>query len=215
MTATSPDVAVVRAATAYERVDATGLSGALDAIPPETRNFPFLEAFNIAQQSLMGKAKIDAEKILDMSDDEAPWADLVSMDLALDGGDVSTATKIADKWKGSENRPLRALRLSRLARWQNRLDDADRFSDTAMIGTITPRSLFERVMVLVARDKAGVANQLLARYPLVLGSLAGWLGGYVSASSGKIEDAKGKTSSLEPPPASAPLPARESPTRAR
>ncbi len=207
--ATSPDVAVVRAATAYERVDVTGLTGALDAIPPETRNFPFLEAFNVAQLSLMGRAKVDADKILDMSDDEAPWADLVSMDLALDGGDVSTATKIADKWKGSENRPLRALRLSRLARWQNRLDDADRLSDTAMIGTITPRTLFERVMVLVARDKAGAANQLLARYPLVLGSLAGWLGGYVSASSGKIEDAKGKTASLEPPPVTAPLPARE------
>jgi predicted Zn-dependent protease len=215
--ATSPDVAVVRAATAYERVDATGLNGALEAIPQEARGFPFLEGLNVAQTSLIfsansplvGKTKLDAEKLLDMSDDEAPWADLVAMDLALDGGDVATASKIADKWKGTEGRPLRALRLSRLARWQNRLDDADRLSDTALIGTITPRSLFERVLVLVARDKPGMASQLLARYPLVLGSLAGWLSGYVSASSGKIEDARGKTSSLEPPPVSAPITARE------
>ena len=210
--ATSPDVAVVRAATAYERVDVTGLGNALDAIPPETRAFPFLEALNIAQNALQGRARsageLDAEKLLDMSDDEAPWADLVSMDLALDGGDVATAAKIADKWKGSEARPLRALRLSRLARWQNKLDDADRYSDTALIGTVTTRSLLERVQVLVARDKPQVASQLLARYPLVLGSLAGWLGGYVSASAGKLEDAHGKTSSLEPPPASAPLTAR-------
>jgi len=207
--ATSPDVAVVRAATAYERVDATVLASALDAIPPDARNFPFLNALNVAQQSITGRAKLDADKILDMSDDEAPWSDLVAMDLALDGGDVATASKIADKWKGSEGRPLRALRLSRLARWQNKLDDADRFSDTAMIGTVTPRTLFERVMVLVARDKPGAATQLLARYPLVLGSLAGWLGAYASASAGKVEDAKGKTASLDPPPPTAPLVARE------
>ncbi len=206
--ATSPDVAVVRAATAYERIDVNGLGSALEAIPPETRAFPLLEALNLAQSAMLGHAKLDSEKLLDMADDEAPWADLVSMDVALDSGDVATATKIADKWKGSENRPLRALRLSRLARWQNKLDDADRLSDTALIGTVTPRSLLERVLVLVAREKPAMASQLLARYPLVLGSLAGWLGGYVSASSGKMEDARGKTSSLEPPPASAPYTAR-------
>ncbi len=207
--ATSPDVAVVRAATAYERVDPTALGGALDAIPAEARSFPFLEAFNLAQTSLVGKAKLDPEKVLDLADDEAPWADLVAMDLALDGGDLDTAAKIAEQWKGTENRPLRALRLSRLARWQNRLDDADALSEAAMIGTITPRTLFERSMVLVARGKANVAHQLLSRYPLVLGALSGWLAGYVSASSGKVEDARAKTSGLEPPPEAAPLVARE------
>jgi len=206
--ASSPDVAVVRAATAYERVDATGLAGALDAIPVEARAFPFLEAFNTGELALAGRAKLGPDRILDLSDDEAPWADLVAMDLALDGGDVTTASKIADKWKGTENRPLRALRLSRLARWQNRLDDADQLSDTALIGTITTRTLLERVLVLVARDKASAANPLLARYPLVLGTLAGWLGAYVSASMGKADDARGKTASLEPPPDAAPVPAR-------
>jgi len=213
--ATSPDVAVVRAATAYERVDSTMLGGALDAIPAETRNFPFMEALNIAPQVLAGtgvlagKTALAPDKLLDMSDDEAPWADLVAMDIALEGGDVSTAAKIADKWKGSEARPLRALRLSRLARYQGKLDDADQFSQSALIGTVTTRSLMERVQVLVARNQAGEASRLLGRYPLVLGSLAGWLGAYVSASAGKAEDARGKTSSLEPPPPAAPLVARE------
>ncbi len=206
--ATSPDVAVVRAATAYERVDATALAGALDAVPAEARSFPFLEPLNTAQQAIAIRTQLTSDKLLDMADDEAPWADLVSMDIALDTGDVGTATKMADKWKGSENRPLRALRLSRLARWQNHLDDADHLSETAMIGTITTRTLLERVLVLVARDKAGAANQLLARYPLVLGTLAGWLGGYASASAGKAEDARGKTASLEPPPQASPIPAR-------
>ena len=213
--ATSPDVAVVRAATAYERVDGTMLGGALDAIPAETRGFPFMEALNLApqvlagSQVLAGKTAIPPDRLLDMSDDEAPWADLVAMDIALEGGDVSTAAKIADKWKGSEGRPLRALRLSRLARYQGKLDDADQLSQTALVGTITTRSLMERVQVLVAREKAGQATQLLGRYPLVLGSLAGWLGAYASASGGKAEDARGKTSSLEPPPQAAPLVARE------
>ena len=207
--ATSPDVAVVRAATAYERVDPTGLGGALDAIPAEARQFPFIAALEVAQGALVGNAKLDAAKILDLSDDEAPWADLVAMDLALDGGDLETAGKIAEQWKGTENRPLRALRLSRLARWQNRLDDADALSEAAMIGSITTRTLFERSLVLVARNKSHDAHQLLSRYPLVLGSLAGWLSAYVSASSGKVEDARAKTASLEPPPGAAPLVARE------
>lgn len=213
--ATSPDVAVVRAATAYERVDTTMLGGALDAIPAETRNFPFMEALSIAPQVLAGsgvlsgKTAMTPDKLLDMSDDEAPWADIVSMDIALEGGDVATASKIADKWKGSEARPLRALRLSRLARYQGKLDDADQFSQTALIGTVTTRSLLERVQVLVARNQAAEANRLLGRYPLVLGSLAGWLGAYATASAGKGEDARGKTSSLEPPPQAAPLVARE------
>ncbi len=64
------------------------------------------------------------------------------------------------------------------------------------------------MFVLVARDKASAANPLLARYPLVLGTLAGWLGAYVSASMGKGEDARGKTASLDPPPDAAPVPAR-------
>jgi len=206
--ATSPDVAVVRAATAYERVDATSLVGALEAIPGEARKLPFLNALNVAADALGGRANLPPDRILDMSDDEAPWADLVAMDLALDAGDLGTAGQIAEKWKGTEARPLRALRLSRLARYQGKLEAADAASQNAMVGTITTRTLMERVFVLVARDKSHDASQLLAKYPLVLGSLAGWLGGYVSASSGKIDDARGKTASLEPPPNLAPVPAR-------
>ncbi len=204
----SPDVAIVRAATAYERVDATSLGAALDAIPGEARKLPFLEALDLAPDVLGGRAKLPSDRLLDMADDDSPWADLVAMDLALDLGDLETADQIAGKWKGSEARPLRALRLSRLARYQNKLEAADAHSQNALIGTVTTRSLMERVFVLVARDKSHEAGQLLAKYPLVLGTLTGWLGGYVSASAGKIDDARGKTASLEPPPAMAPAPAR-------
>jgi hypothetical protein len=132
------------------------------------------------------------------------------MDIALDGGDLAGAEKIAAGWgKDSESRPLRALRLARLARYEGRLDAADALSQTAInSATVTPRVLSERAFTLVARGRAADVGPLLARYPLVLGPLATWLSAYANASSGAAEAAKGKTSSLDPPPGSAALEAR-------
>ena len=206
---TSPDVAVVRAAAAYERVDATSLGGALEAVPIEGRKLPVLTALTTAQDVLLGRLQLPPDKILELADDDAPWADVVAMDLALDLGDVETAAKIAELWKGTEDRALRALRLSRLARYQGKLDDADKYSLTALTtGSVTTRSLAERVYVLVAREKSHEAGPLLAKYPLVLGTMSGWLSGYATASAGKVDDARGRTASLEPPPSLAPAPAR-------
>ena len=50
--ADSPDVAVVRAASAYERVDPDGVARALDALPPEPRKLPFLAALALAPDVL-------------------------------------------------------------------------------------------------------------------------------------------------------------------
>ncbi len=144
-----------------------------------------------------------------MADDEAPWSDLIAMDAALDQGDVDQADTIAAQWKGSEDRPLRALRLSRLSRYESHLDAAEADSTTAMNGgTVTPRVLAERVFVLVARGRAADAGPLLAKYPLVLGPLGTWLSAYAVASVGKVEEAKARTSTLDPPPPGAPLAAR-------
>ena len=49
---------------------------------------------------------------------------------------------------------------------------------------------------------------LLSHYPLVLGPLATWLGAYATASAGNTDGAKGRTASIDPPPAGAPLDAR-------
>lgn len=208
--ANSADVAVVRAATAYERGDSAALASALEAVPPDARKLPFLAALNLAQDALAGRATVTADKLLELADDEAPWSDLVAMDLALDTNDLGTADKIADKWKGSESRPLRALRLSRLARYRGKLDDADKLSVTATgQGTMTMRVLMERVLVLVARDKPAEVGPLLAKYPLVLGQASSaWLSALASASNNRVEDARGKTSQLDAPPDTAPVPVR-------
>ncbi len=145
-----------------------------------------------------------------MANDDAPWSDLVAMDAALDGGDLATAEKIAASWgKDAESQPLRALRLARVARYDGRLDAADVLSQTALDhGTVTPRVLWERVFNLVARNRTTDVSPLLARYPLVLGPLATWLSAYAAASGGGVEAAKGKTASIDPPPAAAPLETR-------
>jgi thioredoxin-like negative regulator of GroEL len=205
----SPDVAVVRAASAYERGDAESLQLALTALPADAQKLGFLQPLSLAGAVLAGKATTATTEVVAMSDDESPWADLVSMDIALDRGDIDTADKIATAWKGTEERPLRAIRIARLSRYKNDLDTADRLSQAAMErGTVTARVLIERSMVLVARNRAGDVAPLLSKFPLVLGPLAAWLGAYATASGGKADDAKGKTSQIDPPPALAPFYAR-------
>jgi tetratricopeptide (TPR) repeat protein len=206
----SPDVAVVRVAAAYERVDADGVQRALEGLPPESRKLPFLAALDMAPDALSGKLQLDAAHVMTVAADDAPWSDLIAMDAALDGGELASANKIATAWgKESEPNPLRALRLARLARYEGRLDAADALSQTALDhGTVTPRVLRERAFVLVARNRGGEVGSLLAHYPLVLGPLASWLSAYAAASGGNTEVAKGKVASSDPPPETAPLDAR-------
>jgi predicted Zn-dependent protease len=207
---TSPDVAVVRAAAAYERVDSDGMLRALEAVPPDVRKQPLLAALDLGPDLLSGKVKLDAGKIAIIANDDAPWSDLLAMDAALDSGDLAAADKIAAGWGiGAESRPLRALRLGRLARYEGRLEAADALSQTALDhGTVTPRVLWERAYTLVARNRAAEAPSLIGRFPLVLGPLATWLSVFATASGGNAEAGKGRTASLDPPPASAALDVR-------
>ncbi len=212
---TSPDVSIVRAAAAYERADADGVGRALEAVPAEAKKLPVLGALNLASDVLLGRSgttwpPADAPaKLLEMSQDEAPWSDLVAMDAALDLGLTDVADKILATWKGTEDKPLKAIRLSRLARYENRLDDSDHYSKVALdSATVTPRVLMERVFSLVARNRTGDVGPLLARYPLVLGPSSSWLSAYALASAGKLDEARGRTAQLDFPPSLAPLPFR-------
>ncbi|MBS2013070.1 MAG: hypothetical protein JST00_09295 [Deltaproteobacteria bacterium] len=206
---TSPDVAIVTSAVAYEKLDGERMSRALDALPEDARKLPFLVPLVRGQQLLAGKTtELAPDKALDMADDEAPWADLVAMDAALDTGDLELAKKIAAQWQG-DARPLRALRLARLARYEGKNEDADRLSKGALEGgTVTPRALAERVFVLTAIGKSTEAIALFKQYPNAGGPLAKWLRAYATAAHGKMEEARAIVSQEDPPPALAPLPAR-------
>jgi hypothetical protein len=191
-------------------VDADGVMRALEALPADARKLPFLAALVQAPEALSGKLQLDATKLATLGGDDAPWSDLLAMDIALDEGDLASADKLAAAWgKGAESNPLRALRLARLARYEGKLDAADALSITALEhGTVTPRVLWERVYVLVARSHGNEVGPLLSHFPLVLGPLASWLSAYAAAAGGNTEGAKGRTASLDPPPAAAALEAR-------
>lgn len=205
----SPDVAIVTAAVSYEKLDGERMRTALDALPDEAKKLPFLLPLVRGQQLMSGNAgALGSEKALDMADDDTPWADLVSMDAALDTGDVDLAHKIASKWTG-DPRSLRAVRLSRLARYDAKHDEAERLSRIALEGgTVTVRALAERVYALVAAGKAADAAGVFKAHPNVGGPLAKWLRAYAIASGGKAEEARAIVSQEDPPPALAPLPAR-------
>lgn len=207
----SPDVAVVTAAVAYEKLDGERMGRAFEALPEEARKLPFLQALARGQALMAGSpaAVIPADKAVDAADDEAPWSDLVGMDAALDAGNLEIAEKIAAQWNG-DVRPLRALRLARLARYQGKADDADKMSRAALEGGTVPtvRALAERVFSLVAAKKEAEAIALFKAYPNVGGPLAKWLRAYAVASGGKVDEARAMISQEDPPPALAPLPAR-------
>jgi hypothetical protein len=204
------DVVVVRAAAAYERVDPDGVARALEALRSDERKLPFVLPLRVAGNALSGKLSVDSAKRLGFANDDAPWSDLVLMDVALNAGDLATAGQIAATWgKDSEQKPLRAIRLARLARYEGRLDAADALSQLALDrGTVTPRILWERTFELVARGRVAEVGPLLAHYPLVLGPVATWLSAYGNAASGAVEAAKGKTASLDPLFTGAPFEAR-------
>ena len=181
-------------------------------IAPTPEKLPAFSALVLAPNVLVGRLtevipkNAAAAKLLEMSNDEAPWSDLVAMDAALDLGLTDVADKIAAGWKGTESRPLRAIRLARLARYENRLDQADALSKTALeTATVTPRTLLERAYVLVAKNRSAEVGPLLSRYPLVLGPAGSWLSAYALASTGKTDEARGHTAQLDLPPAFAPL----------
>jgi predicted Zn-dependent protease len=206
----SPDVAIVTAAVAYEKLDGERMRSALDALPEESRKLPFLVPLVRGQALMAGNAQaLPGDKALEMADDDTPWADLVAMDAALEVGDVELAKKVAGKWQG-EPKALRAVRLAKLARWDGKNDEADRLSRAALEGgTVTVRALTERVLVLVALNKSQEAIALFKTYPNVGGPLAKWLRAYAVASHGKLEEARAIIAAEDPPPALAPLPARE------
>jgi hypothetical protein len=207
---TSPDVIAVRAAAAYERVDADGVARALDSLSRDGRRQPAFVALGRASEILSLQLQPDGAKLIKMGADDAPWSDLIAMDSALDQGELAAADKIAAGWgKVAEGNALRALRLARLARYEARLDAADALSQVALEhGTVTPRVLWERTYLLVAKGRPADVGPLLGRYPLVLGPLATWLSAYAAAAGGSIEAAKAKTSSLDTPPRGAPFEAR-------
>ncbi len=204
----SADVALVRAAVAYERLDSDGLGRALEGLGPEAKQLPFTRPILSAPALLLGTEQPSSDKLSQMFVVDAPWADILAMDSALDVGDLAVADKVAAAWGENDSRPHHAIRLARHARYRGKLDAAEKWSKLALTGSITARSIIERVFVMVEKKEFKAVEPLLAQYPTVLGKLTKWASAYALASSGKVEAAKAKIASEDPPPDLAPLPTR-------
>ncbi|HEY3593597.1 MAG TPA: hypothetical protein VGL13_06975, partial [Polyangiaceae bacterium] len=200
----SVDVAVVRAAAAYERFDAGGIDLALDALGPEYKSRPELGALVRASDVLRGTRALDANKIRALVTPDAAWSDLIAVDAALDSGNLPIAKELIDKFGESKDRPPRALRVARYLRYLEKPTEADAPSQTAL-GLLSPRSIIERVFVLLAINKTDDARALVAKQALVLGPMASWVSAYVDAEGPRSADARARAALLDPPPASAPL----------
>ena len=143
-----------------------------------------------------------------MSNPSVPWGELVAVDAALDSGDLELSQSLVSAW-GDTTRPVYLLRLSRLRRYQGKLEEADSASKTALEqGTTTARSFIERVLVLVAKEDAAGARQLVAKYPTLLGPMTAWLSALVDVAAKRQADANVKVAQLDLPPDAAPLPLR-------
>lgn len=210
---TQVDVALSRAIVAYERADADGLARALEALPGDKRTSSAVSPAVLAQGALAGHADIAPSKLLSRSTSDDLWSDVIAMDIALDTGNLEVASAIGNRWLGLTAKDkvpsLRALRLSRLARYTNKLDDADLMSQLALAGaTTTIRSIAERAFVLAAREKPTEIGSLIAKNQSAVGPMGSWLGAYATASAGKVDDARGRSATLDPPSNSAPAPVR-------
>ncbi len=193
------DVAIVRGSASYEKLDIDGVAKATDGIPKETRGFPVVFGVLAMPDAVFARNVPSSAKLLELASSGAPWADVVAMDECLLLGDLDTADKIGALWKDAPQETARTLRLATLARYRGNLEDADKLSLAAVQATPTVRSITERAMVLVAAKKKDDADKLLKAYPTLLGSLGKWLSAYVLASFGKVEDARARTATEEPP----------------
>lgn len=211
----TPEVAVVRAVLAYETLDGSELGSAIEAMGELPQKHPDYVSFATMPSVLVGVDIPTPDKLEPMASPSIPWGELVAVDAALASGDLALADKLTAAWGEGANRPVYALRLARLRRYQDKLDDAEKLSGLALEqGSTTVSVLVERVWVLMAKNQPGPARDLISKYPSLLGPLAGWLRMYVDAKGGRAPEARAKAAQLDPPPEEAPLLLRVTAARA-
>ncbi len=203
----SADVAVVRAVVAYESLETQDLKGALEALGNSAVG-PAFSALDAAPGVINGTAFPAPDQLTDMAAPDKPWGELVAVDAALETGNLVLAEKLLGKRSLETLRPVHLRRLARLRRLQGKLDDALRASAAAAEGGMALPLLLERVYELLAKDDVASAKQLAAKYPSLLGPLAGWVGVLTDVASKQAASATVRLSKLDLPPDESPIAVR-------
>jgi hypothetical protein len=202
--ATLPDVAIVRASVAYERLDPEGVALALDTLTPEARTRPEMAALVKAVDVVRGNVVLDPTVLRAIASPEIAWGDVIAIDAALDSGNLTIANELIDRFRDAKDRPPRALRVARHLRYTERAADADAPSAIAA-SQPTARSVVERILVLLATNKGEDARAFVAKNAQVLGPMASWVLCYIDADGPRLAESRAKAALLEPPALSAPF----------
>ncbi len=199
----SKDVAIVRAVVAYETLDISALDAAVQAFE-DHKDRPELEALLATPGILKGQGYPNKEALTRIDQPQIPWGQAVAVDAALAKGELELAAKLVESWPSDVVRPVYSLRLSRLARYQGQRESALKHSEQAL-STPTAPAVVERVLVLLEVENIDAARDVVARYPALLGSSAGWLNILVDAAAGRDKQAAASASAKDFPPEGAPL----------
>jgi tetratricopeptide (TPR) repeat protein len=199
-----PDVAIVRASVAYERLDPDGVALALETLPAEARTRPEMAALVKAADVLRGQAILETTALRALAAPEVAWGDVIAIDAALDSGNLTVANELIDRFRDTKDRPPRALRVARHLRYTDRAADADAPS-TQAAAMPTPRTVVERILVLLATNKGDEARAFVAKNAQVLGPMAAWVICYIDADGPRLAESRAKAALLDPPSATTPL----------
>ncbi len=132
--------------------------------------------------------------------EDAVWADVLAVDLAVDAGDLARAETVSKKWSVTPD-PARALRLARLRRVKGDLDGAAAMIEVAgaqrwarVEGVLLAAETRDRRKKAIAALEAGTADPAVRQLtPFLLAYLRGREGAFQAAKSalGKTKVPKG------------------------
>jgi tetratricopeptide (TPR) repeat protein len=203
----SADVAVVRAVVAYESLEVADLKSALEALGNSAVG-PAFSALEAAPGVVNGTVFPPPATLEELAAPDRPWGELIAIDAALETGNLALAEKLLAKRPLESLRPVHLRRLARLRRLQGKLDEALQASAAAAGGGMALPLLLEREYELLAKEDVAGAKQLAAKYPALLGPLAGWVGVLIDVAGKQPASAAVRLTKLDLPPEESPIAVR-------
>jgi hypothetical protein len=195
--------AIVRAAAAYESLDAASLREVFDVLDASQAASPELSAlasgaFMLFRSELPPLSSIDA-----LLSSGAPWADLVAIDIAMAHGELRRAGELLARFRSDEC-PGFAVRAARLLRYRERRQAAAEAAEEIFVATPGRAALIERVLTLVDKRRASATRAALGDPRDGSDAAKVWLGALVAA----VQHRPRSTQRLELPASAEALPVR-------
>jgi len=192
--------AAVRSWLAYENCDLIGLRVAIEPLKQGT---PGRAVAELAVERLLGARRLEPAE-LDRGIDEDPlWGGLIAIDATMDAGDLERARALSLPWRADPS-PIQAIRMARLLRYEDRLDDARALLKTA---PTTEGALIEGLLLAQSRKER---QRLLSEASDARHDERQWLRVYVLAKDKRFAPALATVARLGVPNQDASLTVRTS-----